>query len=180
MIAIKIRKTVTDYLALPVQPRVELMEGEFFMSPAPDDRHQIATLNVASKLDAHVRRAKSGRVFVSPFDCVLSEGDVAQPDVLFVATENLGKIRRRLYGAPDLAVEVLSPESAVRDRIVKRDLYARVGVREYWIIDPDGRAVEVMTLERGAYRLHTLFGVGDLLDSPLLGRLNVPVTELFE
>jgi len=180
MITTKTKKNVADYLALPDEPRVELLGGEFFMSPSPNSKHQTVVLNLGSRLDGFVRKKQLGRVFVAPFDAVLSDETVLQPDVLFVAAENLAKIRDRLYGAPDLAVEVLSAANAERDRIVKRDLYARYGVREYWIVDPDARTLEVMVLERGAFRLLGIFGAGDRLASPLLGDLDLPVSELFE
>lgn len=180
MITTKVKRTAADYLALPDERRVELLGGEFFMSPSPTWSHQQIVVNLTVKLDGYVRSRNLGKVCCAPFDCILSDEDVAQPDVLFIARANLGKIRDRLTGAPDLAVEVLSAANAERDRIVKRDLYAKYGVREYWIVDPDGRTVEVMTLERGAYRLHAIFGVGDALDSPLLTELRLPVAELFE
>lgn len=180
MITTRARKTVADYLALPDEPRVELLGGEFYMSPSPNWIHQRIVVNLTVKLDGHVRPRNLGKVCCSPFDCVLSREDVAQPDVLFIATANLGKIRDRLYGAPDLAVEVLSAANAERDRIVKRDLYATHGVREYWIVDPETRTVEVLALENGAWRLHAIFGIGDALDSPMMKELRLPVSEIFE
>ena len=172
MMQTRSKLTVTDYMTTPDGFRGELLEGELFMSPSPASKHQIVVLNISERLNAFVRAHKLGRVYVAPFDCILTDEDVVQPDVLFVATANLGKIRDRLHGAPDLAVEVLSPDSAVRDRIVKRDLYARHGVGEYWIADPDARTIEV--LQRGVY------GAGDVLESPLLPGLRLAVGELFD
>jgi Uma2 family endonuclease len=180
VITTKTKKTVADYMALPDEPRMELLEGEYFMSPSPNAGHQRIVRNLVTRLDAFIRSKRLGEVFPSPFDAVLSDETVLQPDVLFVAAEHRSRIRDRLYGAPDLAVEVLSAGNAERDRIVKRDLYAKYGVREYWIADPDARTVEVMTLERGAWRLVAIFGVGDALESPLLRELRLPVAELFE
>ncbi len=174
------KKTVEDYMKLPDEMRVELFEGEYFMSPSPSGRHQIVVVNLCERLSAYVRRNKLGRVFVAPFDCIFSDEDVAQPDILFVATENLGKIRDRLHGAPDLAIEVLSPPHAERDRIVKRDLYAKYGVREYWIVDHEALTIEILVLEGGKYRLWGILGAGDRLVSPLLGDLDLPVAEVFD
>lgn len=176
----KTRKTVADYMKLPDEVRVELFEGEFFMCPAPGLNHQRTVLNFASTLRARVRALGLGEVIVSPFDCILSDEVVVQPDVLFVAKEHLDRLQERLHGPPDLAIEVLSPTHAERDRIVKRDLYAKYGVREFWIADCETRTIEVYVLERGAYRLVGIFGVEDDLRSPILPDLRLAVREVFE
>lgn len=180
MLDTKRKKTVDDYMKLPDDVRVELFEGEYFMSPSPNPRHQTVVVNLCERLSGYVRSNKLGRVFVAPFDCIFSDEDIAQPDILFIATENLGKIRDRLYGAPDLAIEVLSPTHAERDRIVKRDLCAKYGVRECWIVDCEARTIEIMVLEGGRFRLWGILGGSDRLTSPLLGEVDVSVAELFD
>ena len=174
------RKTVADYMKLPDDVRVELFGGEFFMSPSPEYKHQKIVLNLGAHLRQHVKDHGLGEVLCAPFDCILSDQDVVQPDVLFLATETLGKIRKHLHGAPDLAVEVISPAHAERDRIVKRDLYLRHGVREYWIVDAEARTVEVLSLEKGAWRPCGVFSENDEVTSPLLPRLKLPARACFE
>lgn len=120
------RKTVADYMRLPDDVRVELFEGEFFMSPSPSLVHQKIVIRLANLLSAYVKPRTLGEVVCAPFDCIFTDSTVTQPDVVFVATAHLVRIRERLYGPPDLAVEVLSRTHEERDRIVKRDLYRKV------------------------------------------------------
>lgn len=174
------RKTVEDYMRTPDDLRLELIEGEFFMSPSPGFRHQNTVANLMRLLTAFVHSRRLGKALCAPFDCILSDEDVVQPDVLFVATANLGRIRDRLFGPPDLAVEILSPFNAERDRIVKRDLYLKFAVPEYWIVDPDSKTIEVRSLRSGKWHLHAIFGTDDELTSPILPDLRLSVREAFE
>ena len=176
----RMRKTVEDYMQLPDDLRVELIEGEFFMSPSPSYRHQSIIVNLVRLLIAYVRPRQLGKILCAPFDCILSDENVVQPDVLFVATHNLGKIRERLFGVPDLAIEVLSPYNSERDRIVKRDLYLEFGLPEYWIVDPESKTIEVRTIQAGKWQMHAIFGTNDELNSPALADLRLPVREVFE
>lgn len=180
MIRTRTKLTVADYMATPEGFRGELLEGELFMSPSPGRTHQRVVTNIAERLNGFVRAQGLGEIFCAPFDCVLTDEVVVQPDVLFVSAAHLGKIRDRLHGAPDLAVEVLSPDSEVRDRIVKRDLYARHDVREYWIADPNTRTIEAMDLGAGAYRSRGVYGTGDILESPQFPGLRLEVGGLFD
>ncbi len=102
---------------------------------------------------AHIRANQLGKVFMSPLDTVLSQYDVLQPDILFVSDERLHIINMQtnVQGAPDLVAEILSPSTAERELIAKRDLYAEHGVKEYWIIDPEARTLTQMTLEGTRY-----------------------------
>lgn len=180
MITAKSRKTVDDFMHLPPETRAELIEGEIYMSPTPESQHQIVVGNSYGLLQAFVRSGAFGRVFIAPLDVFLPDGEVVEPDVLFVAAARMGIVKRWVEGAPDLVIEVLSPSTAVRDRVVKRDLYARNGVREYWLIDPETQTVEVLKLERGAYALHAVFESGDRITSIVLPDLRLPVAALFE
>ena len=93
-------------------------------------------------------------MYIAPFDVVLSDTDVVQPDILFVSNERMGIVTEdNIQGAPDLVIEILSPSTAERDRTFKRSLYARHGVREYWLVDPDARSVEVLVLGEGHFEI---------------------------
>lgn len=179
MLKNRTKRTYADYQRLPEDVRCELIRGEFYVSPSPTDRHQRAVVNLVRILDTFARAQRLGQIYVSPFDCILSDEDVVQPDVLFVSNSNLPNIRDRLFGAPDLAIEVLSKYHAERDRIVKRDLYAERGVREYWIVDPEERTIEVLVADSGRWRNPGLFGPDDALTSPALPKLELPVAEVF-
>ncbi len=172
-------KTVADYMSLADDVRVELFEGTFYVTPSPDFRHQRICLALAARLDAHARACGAGDVVTAPFDVILSDEDVVQPDLVFVAASHAERIRDRLHGPPDLAIEILSAAHAERDRIVKREIYRQHGVPEYWIVDGAARAVEVLVLEAGAWRLHGIFDAGDILTSVVLPDLRLDVAGVF-
>lgn len=95
-------------------------------------------------------------MFFAPVDVVLDEKNVVQPDLVFVSTANAVILERRgVMGAPDLVVEIISPTSLRRDRYEKRELYARFGVKEYWLADVANRSIEILSLQNGGYRLLT-------------------------
>jgi Uma2 family endonuclease len=137
--------TYADYEKMPADGfRHEIIEGEEFMTPAPNLDHQTVVLNIAALLRAHALSRKLGRVFVAPTDVVLSENDIVEPDVVFVSEKRLSILtEKNIQGAPDLVVEVLSPSTAAEDRGRKLSTYDRTGVDEYWIVDPQGRTVEI-------------------------------------
>lgn len=142
------RMSYDAYMALPEEKRrCELLNGWMVREPSPGDDHQAVVVNLCWLFRDYTRRTGAGRVYVAPFDTVLSFENVVQPDVLFVAAERLGIVTaRNVQGAPDLAVEVISLYSGRKDRLLRLRLYARFGIREYWIVDPGGRTVEVFAL----------------------------------
>lgn len=147
------RLTYADLVAFPDDGRRwELLDGEAFVVPSPDWRHQdiVGRLYrlIADHLDAH----GGGRVPIAPMDVLLSEDetDVVQPDIVFVSNDDRHVITpKNVRGVPTWAIEVVS--DPVRDKKVKRDLYTRYGVPEYWAVDPELRHVEVY--RRGAQAL---------------------------
>lgn len=140
--------TYQDYLALDDDQRHEVVGGVLHVSPAPRTRHQYAQALVLSDLSVFVRARRLGLVFGAPTDVVLSERDVVQPDVLFVAQARRSIVTERaVEGAPDLVVEVLSPSTERLDRRGKLAAYAAAGVSEHWLVDAEALTVEV---RRGA------------------------------
>src|SRR5437588_3327659 len=131
----------------------ERWDGELIMSPAPSFDHQEIVFRFARRLHDWVAKRKLGKVIIAPIDMVLSPHRVTQPDVAFIAQDRLGIISTVINGPVDLAVEVISLGNRNRDRIEKRDLYEQYGIKEYWIVDPEARTVEVLLLEQGRYRL---------------------------
>jgi Uma2 family endonuclease len=174
--------TYEDYLLLPEGDRRELIGGDFVVTPAPSPRHQRICIHLERRLTPHVEgQPPLGRLWLSPIDVVLSETDVVQPDLVYVATARLSIVTdRAIEGAPDLAVEVVSPSTEQRDRRLKRALYARAGVKELWLVDPRARAIEVLARGKQRYALHGRFGPDDALTSPLLpGFALDPVRDVF-
>jgi len=174
------RKTVEDFMNLPEGSRAELIDGELFRSPSPQRPHQRVSGKLFRKLADFIEARGLGEVYYAPFDVHLPSGDIVEPDLLFVAQANLGIVQQWVRGTPDLVIEILSaPDGIARDRIVKRDLYAKNGVREYWIVDPEARTIEVFVHCDGKYEPEGFFESGDSLVSPLLTELRLPVVEVF-
>ena len=112
------------------------------MFPSSREIHQYILGRLFLRLGAFIYGRNLGKVYCSPFDVVLSDTDVVQPDLLFVSSGRESIITpENIQGAPDLVVEILSPATAARDRTLKLDLYARHGVQEYWIVDPDAKTI---------------------------------------
>ena len=172
--------TYEDYLNAPDDERCELLEGDLVMIAAPNIAHQIVADDLLLLLQDFVKRNRLGRVFSAPTDVVLSDTNVVQPDLTFVSRERMDIVgKANIQGAPDLVVEVISPNNPERDLVRKRDIYARHGVGEYWIADPDARSIRVMVIEGGGYRVNGEFGEGDVLTSRTLAGLDMRVTEVF-
>lgn len=172
------RKTVEDYMNLPEGMFAEFIGGEIYRSPSPKDAHQRIVGNLYFALRSFVDARGLGAVRTAPDDVHLPSGDVVQPDVLYIAKANLGIIRDWIRGAPDLVVEVLSPENAVRDRVVKLDLYANNGVKEYWIVDDAAKSVEIFVLSGNRYLSDGYFQKTDAVNSKLLRDLSLPVRDV--
>ncbi len=174
------RKTAEDFMALPPGTLAELIEGELLIvSPSPVERHQSAVGQLFMAMGYYLKGRPLGRLFLAPFDVHLPSGDIVEPDLVFVASANLGIIQRWIYGAPDLLIEVVSPDGAARDRLVKRTLYARNGVREYWLVDPEERSVEVLGLSGSLYVPLSFLREPAVLTSPLLPGFELPLSEIF-
>ena len=174
-------RSYDDYAALPPDlQRWELIEGELFMSPAPTSFHQKLITRLVWMLAEQLETSGSASVFPAPFDVILSRNTTVQPDVVVIRKERIQLVTPRgLEAPPDLAIEVVSASSKVQDRAVKRSLYAKFGVPEYWLVDPDAQNVEILVLGQGAYGQHVIFGAGDVLRSPQFDAVSMDVTKLF-
>ena len=173
------RWTYEEYYNLADDQRYEVINGHLLMAPAPDTWHQdwVSDLHILIKL--FVRKNKLGRTFVAPVDVVLDEENVVQPDLVFVASNNLRIIERRaIFGTPDLLVEIISPSSVRRDRYVKQALYTRFGVKEYWIGDAANRSLEILTLKEGRYELHCVAEEKGKLTSLVLPGLEFDLADI--
>jgi Uma2 family endonuclease len=141
-----------DYLALPDEPRCELLYGRLPVTPAPTLRHQYVVGLIFRRLADFAERV-GGWAFVSPVDVVLADHSIVQPDVVYVGRHRAGILRERVEGAPDLVVEILSPGTARRDLGEKLRLYAESGVAEYWIVDPALETFELLENTPSGFRL---------------------------
>ncbi len=178
-----LKLTYEDYLLFPDDgKRHEVIDGEHFLSPAPSTRHQTLLLNLAWQLKTFLRRHPLGEVWIAPVDVILSEADVVQPDLVLVAAAHAHIVtEKHVRGVPDLVVEILSANTRRQDEVVKRKLYHRSGVGEYWIVDPEVERVRVYRGgEGGEWACSDLDAeAGGTLTTPLLPGLAVPLAELF-
>lgn len=139
-----------DYLQLSEDKRYEIIDGELFMVPSPNEAHQRFLVTLTISLANYVKKNKLGSVYCAPFDVLFSEEDIVQPDIIFVSNKNKKIVTKdNIQGTPDLLVEILSPGTSKRDLGIKKKLYAKNGVREYWIVDPVQETVEVLNLKEG-------------------------------
>jgi Uma2 family endonuclease len=137
--------TVENYKLLPeTGPRYQLIQGDLYMAPAPNRFHQEISRNLQFELHSYLKRNPIGKLFGAPFDVYLDETNVFQPDIIIVLNKSLGILTEEgAAGAPELIVEILSPRTRRLDLVNKKQEYARAGVKELWIIDPEPRAITI-------------------------------------
>lgn len=151
--AVEKRYTYKDYFLIDDEKRYEVMKGELVMVPAPFTIHQRTSRNLEFILCDFVRGKKLGEVLYAPTDVVFAEDVVVQPDILFISKERLDIIKEAaVMGSPDLVVEIVSPSSASYDTIDKRNIYEQYGVKEYWLVFPQEKVIEILMLENNLYR----------------------------
>lgn len=171
--------TYEMYAAMPEDGnRYEIVDGKLELMPGPNFSHQ----SIGGEL-FHLMKLTCRSdyiVIVAPFDVILSERDVRQPDVMAVHRSRAAIVTMRgIEGPPDLVVEVMSPGSRKRDRIGKMATYAKYDVPEYWIIDPDSVTLDRYVLRGGRYELDTVFEEDDLVASEKMPCITFRVRDLF-
>lgn len=167
---------LVDWDALPESPRCELIYGRLYVSASPTLLHQITAITFWEHIEAFARE-RGGIVIVAPIDVILAEHTVVQPDVIYVGPDRRDRVDTRVTGAPDLAVEILSPATARRDRGVKLKLFADHGVREYWIVDPGVRQIEFLVARRS--RFEVALPEGDQYRSGAIEGLSLDLKEVW-
>ena len=157
--------------------RRELIGGELYVTPSPFTRHQEIVFRLSGLFYSHLTHHGGGRAFPAPLDVVLSDQDVVEPDVVFVTDSDAEAVGvKNVTGIPSLVIEVLS--DARRDRVLKRDLYERFGVPEYWIVDGEADRVEVYRFDRGRYGKPEIFEPGETLTLDSLPGFAIDVATL--
>ena len=175
-----IKFTYEDYLNTPEDKRYELLDGDLVTIPVPGERHQSISILLGSKLFQFVSENSLGRIYLAPFDVVLSDVDVVQPDLLFVSNERNHIITpANIQGAPDLVVEILSPSTAERDKTFKRALYANHGVNEYWMVDTTAKDITILLLGERGYEVVGTYSEEETLTSPTLQGFTLNIGDLF-
>ncbi|HKG28786.1 MAG TPA: Uma2 family endonuclease [Thermomicrobiales bacterium] len=169
-----------DILTFPDDGRrYEIIEGDLYEMPSPTSVHAATNINLIALLLPLVAKFR-GRLFTAPLDVFIPGGDPVQPDVLVVLPDGKARVELRgVEGPPDLVIEVVSPSNRGRDLLTERSLYARAGVREYWLVDPEARTIEILALDRDAFHLAVAASGDETPVSPLLGQLPIKANELF-
>jgi Uma2 family endonuclease len=172
--------SVEDYRATPEGTRYQLVEGELLMAPAPNRFHQDIVWNLSQILGQFLRGHPVGKAYIAPLDVYLGEHDVFQPDVIFVSNG-----RRHIladdgaHGAPDLVIEVVSPSSAQLDKKRKRGVYARVGVKELWLVDPILLQIHVYDFARDVAKAVRLVDEDETFECAILPGLTIAAADVF-
>lgn len=176
----KKKYTYEDYLKTPEWERYELIEGELLMTPSPVPKHQRISRKIEFILEKFVTENNLGEVFYAPCDVYLDDENVVQPDILFILKERLNIIgEKNIQGAPDLVIEIISENTAYRDLVQKKKLYARFGVKEYWIVIPEEELIEVYTLKDNIYTPYKTYRKDDTLESLYLRDLKIDLKGIF-
>ncbi len=176
--------TVEDFLQMEFEGEdayYELINGEIVKKAAPSPRHQEASVLLTSQLINHVLPKKLGKVFNAPIDVFLDEYSHVQPDILFISKENQSIIDYKdgIVGVPDLIVEVISPGSFAIDRFDKKRAYEKVGVREYWLVDPNNLSVEIYKNIGQLFELAQVASEAGKVQSTILEGFEVDIQSLF-
>jgi len=146
--------TYSDYVCYPDDGnRHEIIDGDHYMNPAPSTYHQTVSRRIHFSLYEQIELTGLGVVYNAPVDLHVGDHDIVQPDIVAVLKENEQIITpSKIKGVPDLVIEILSPSSIKNDKELKRSLYQRIGVPEYWIVDPFEHEVTQLVLNSGQYK----------------------------
>jgi Uma2 family endonuclease len=180
-----VKLTYDDFLLFPDDGRRhELIGGEHYVTPSPNVRHQKIIGNLYFLIRLWLESHPIGQIFLSPFDVVFSDVDAVEPDLLYLSNERAAEVLTPLHvrGVPELVIEIASKGTRKRDETIKRRLYERVGVSEYWVVDP---AIDVIRIYR---REDDRFGrpielsreADDVLTTLLLPGLQLPLRNIFK
>jgi Uma2 family endonuclease len=179
-----VKLTYEDFLLFPDDgQRHELIDGEHYVTPSPNTKHQQVSGNFHLLIGSWLEIHQVGRVFYAPYDVVFSNFDVVEPDLLYLSNERMAEVvtPQHVRGAPEIVIEIGSPGTRKRDETLKKRLYERSGVSEYWVIDPELDVVRVYQRgEEGFGRAIELSSeADDSLTTPLLPGLEMPLRRVF-
>jgi Uma2 family endonuclease len=175
--------TYDDFVQFPDDGlRHELIDGEHYVTASPNTKHQRISINFTVLIGSWLEHHPIGELFHAPFDVVFSQFDVVEPDLLYLSNARAADALTPLHvrGVPELVIEIGSPGTRKRDETIKRRLYERAGVSEYWIVDPEIDAVRVYRREGDGFgRVVDFFAdAGDVLTTSLLPGLEIPLARV--
>ena len=172
--------TYEDYALLPEGAPYQLIGGKLVMTPAPTTYHQTISTRLLEKFLFFMAGKNLGMIYHAPIDVYLGEKETYQPDIIFIAKDRLHIIEpAKVKGAPDLVIEILSPSTAYYDLKEKFKVYARQGVKEYWIVDPNDQSIEIYQEEEGKFKqIHRIEKEGKVKSKVLPG-FEVEISDVF-
>ena len=172
--------TYEDYEKLPEGAPYQLIGGELVMTPSPVPYHQIISRNIGFELLKFNEQKKPGEVIFAPMDVYLSETETYQPDIIFISNERLNIIGdKKIEAAPDLVIEILSESTAYYDLKHKKRVYEKSGVKEYWIVDPMEKSIEVYENVNGEFKIFGQAMEKGRVNSKLLEEFGVELEKVF-
>ena len=171
-----------DYQEMPQgPPYYQVIEGDLIMSPSPNTFHQVVLGRIYSIIVRYLEKNPIGEAFFAPLDVFLSDINVYQPDVILVSNERRSIITHHgIEGAPDLVVEALYPGTARYDKGSKRKIYARTGVKELWLVDPEARTLQGYLLAKDPETPSATHGANATFTSALLPGLKIKTATIFK
>ncbi len=172
--------TYSDYLRIDDDKRYEIIDGRLIEMAGASFEHQSLLLEIITRIKVFVDEFGLGKVIPAPFDVVLSNIDVVQPDIVFISNEKLKMIKGSFFGVPDLVVEIISEGSKRRDKFEKKKLYEKYGVKEYWIANPFDKSIKAYVLnDEGKYSLHLKARRKGKVKSIVLKGFEIDLKEIF-
>ena len=180
----RLKLTYDDFLLFPDDgKRHELIDGEHYVTPSPNTKHQVVSSNLYFLIRVWLEQHPVGRVFYAPFDVVFTQFDVVEPDLLYMSHERAAAVLtdKHVTGPPEIIIEIGSPSTRKRDETIKRRLYERQGVSEYWVVDPELDVIRVYQREGDTFSrpLELSRESGDVLGTPLLPGLEMSLEKVF-
>ena len=177
----KKKYTVDDYMMLEEGAPFQLINYDLIMSPSPLAVHQQILFALSEIIVLYnIQQGRKGQWMYSAMDVKFDEGNVLQPDILYISEERKSEIiKERIEGAPDLVIEILSPSNAYYDLRQKKDIYEKYGVKEYIIIDPIAQNADLYSLKDGLYYLRQQAKKDEVLKSVLLSGLSFGLVKIF-
>jgi Uma2 family endonuclease len=169
-----------DYRKPPEGAPHQMIGGKLVLTPAPGTYHQIISARLGHCLMGFIDKKNAGVMLAAPVDVYLGDRETYQPDILFVGRDRAGIIKpERISGSPDLVMEIISPNTAYYDLRKKFKVYEKSGVKEYWIVDPEERSVQVFVLKDRSFVLDQEVGPSGSVSSRLLDGLTVDLEGIF-
>ena len=179
-----LKLTYDDFVLFPDDgKRHELIDGEHYVTPSPNRKHQKVSGNLFLLIGTWLEQHPIGQIYFAPFDVIFSMFDIVEPDLLYMSNERAQRVLTdaNVKGTPELVIEIGSEGTRKRDETIKRRLYERSGVSEYWVVDPEIDVVRVYRRGTGGFKRPIELRAEDneVLTTPLLPGLSLPLARIF-